>query len=370
MFLLMGFVGEKRLLILRMNRSTDDWYSIFFMHRWEMADSGIWWSISLRNMVWYRRQYSRTLSTPKHLVCTTQPPPPSSLTPLGRINWLITAKLREAALHLRHLATATEKPVTDEIAKYKSKVMQTIYGVLTLSLGAPPKPNDTFTWNFVDKEQKYRSITTTPLDYFHDNVNTVSTLLNLSLSPPGIADRFSLINDPRNPYMRLLTVSRLGNIVGGRGVLYVNVSMETIKSAVINMLKAGQPVFFGCDVGKYSEPTKGILDTALFDYELGFNVSLSLTKAQRLEAGESSMTHAMVLSGVNIVEGKPTKWRVENSWGDAKGEKGYLVMTDEWMDEFVYQAVVAPEFVGEEVRKVLTQEPIRLEIWDPMGSLA
>jgi bleomycin hydrolase len=78
----------------------------------------------------------------------------------------------------------------------------------------------------------------------------------------------------------------------------------------------------------------------------------------------------MVLSGVNIVEGKPTKWRVENSWGDAKGEKGYLVMTDEWMDEFVYQAVVAPEFVGEEVRKVLTQEPIRLEIWDPMGSLA
>ncbi|KAF8540137.1 peptidase C1B, bleomycin hydrolase [Trichophaea hybrida] len=289
----------------------------------------------------------------------------------GRINWLITAKLREAALHLRDLATTTEKPPTDEIQKYKTKVLQAIHGILVLSLGAPPKPTDTFTWSFINKDQKYHSISSSPIAFYHDNVGSLPSLLTLGLSSPhGVKDRFSLVNDPRNLYMRLLTIPRLGNIVAGRGVTYVNVPMETIKSTVINMLKSGQPVFFGCDVGKYSDPTRGILDTALFDYELGFNVSLSLTKAQRLETGESSMTHAMVLSGVNLVDGKPTRWRVENSWGADKGEKGYLVMADEWMDEFVYQAVVAPEFVGEEVRKVLLQDPIRLEIWDPMGSLA
>ncbi|KAI5795819.1 hypothetical protein FPQ18DRAFT_273352 [Pyronema domesticum] len=302
----------------------------------------------------------------------------------GRINWLITAKLREAALHLRQLANAKEKVSSDLIYRYKAKVMQEIYGVLVLSLGAPPKPNDTFTWIFVDKDQKHQTITTTPLEFYHANVGAVSNLATLSqplhipaltnLAPAGgrggVKNRFSLVNDPRNPYMRLLTVERLGNIYGGKGVEYVNVDMETIKAAAISMIKAGQPIFFGCDVGKYSDPQKGILDTAQFDYELGFNITLNLTKAQRLETGESSMTHAMVLSGVNLVDDKPTKWRVENSWGDANGDKGYLVMSDAWFDEFVYQIVVSPDFVDEEVVKVLDQDPITLPIWDPMGSLA
>ena len=302
----------------------------------------------------------------------------------ARINWLITARLREAALHIRSLIGTLEKVPSDEVAKYKSRVMQDIYGVLALSLGVPPKPDDTFAWDFVDKDQKYHSITTTPLAYYRDNIGTAPSLLGLStplgissplgLSPAGgqggVSDRFSLVNDPRNPYLRLLTVERLGNVHGGRGVVYVNVDMPTMKAAIIAAIKAQQPVFFGCDVGKCSDSSKGILDPALFDYELGFNISLSLTKAQRLESGESSMTHAMVISGVNLVDGAPTKWRVENSWGDASGEKGYLVMTDAWMDEFVYQAVVSPEFVNDEVKDVLKQNPIKLKLWDPMGSLA
>jgi bleomycin hydrolase len=146
--------------------------------------------------------------------------------------------------------------------------------------------------------------------------------------------------------------------------------MRTIKDACIAMLKRGIPVFFGSDVGKYSDSTKGIMDTSLFEYELGFNIKLGMSKAERLQTGESQMTHAMVLTAVHVVDGKPVRWRVENSWSDRVGDKGYFVMSDAWMDEFVYQAVVDPSVVSSTVKKVLEQKPKMLELWDPMGALA
>jgi len=281
----------------------------------------------------------------------------------SRINWLVTAKLREAALSLRSLADASTSDKSSDLYKYKSKVMQEIYGALVLAFGAPPKPEDTFTWSYTDKDGKYQSLSTTPLDFYKSNIGVAS-------EKGGVSERFSLVNDPRNEYMRLLTVDRLLNVAGGRGVRYVNVDMTTMKNAIIAMIKDQRPVFFGCDVGKFSDRTAGIMDTELFDYELGFNISLKASKAQRLSTHESAMTHAMVLSGVHIVDGKPVKWRVENSWGEAVGEKGYFVMTDRWMDEYCYQAVVDPSFVSKEVLAVLKQDPVVLPLWDPMGALA
>lgn len=181
---------------------------------------------------------------------------------------------------------------------------------------------------------------------------------------------FSLVNDPRHDYMKLMTVDRLGNVWKGRPITYVNVSMEVMKEACIAQIKAGVPIFFGSDVGKSSDSARGIMDVALIDYEAGFNVTLGMTKAERLQTGESQMTHAMVLTAVHVVDGKSVRWRIENSWSEAAGDKGYFVMSDKWMDEFVYQAVVDPSFVSAEVRKVLDTEPIKLPVWDPMGALA
>lgn len=112
------------------------------------------------------------------------------------------------------------------------------------------------------------------------------------------------------------------------------VPMSTIKTAAIKMLQAGLPIFFGSDVGKFSSSASGIMDTSLIDYELGFNVRLGLSKAQRLMTGESAMTHAMVLTAVHLENGKSVRWRVQNSWGTGAGSEGWFVMGDEWMDEF------------------------------------
>jgi len=83
------------------------------------------------------------------------------------------------------------------------------------------------------------------------------------------------------------------------------------------------------------------------------------------------MTHAMVLTGVDLVDGQPTKWKVENSWGEKVGTKGYFVMSDAWMDEYCYQVVVNKQFLPDDLKQIQeTEEPTVLAPWDPMGALA
>lgn len=275
------------------------------------------------------------------------------------MNTLITTKLREDALELRHLASKSEDP-RSTLGSVKDKMMREIHLILTLLLGPPPNPEKEMTWEHYDKDDKFSSVTATPLQFAGELSSKASLEANRGAD---VHELFSLVNDPRNSYGDLLSVSRLGNIVGMRGVRYVNVDMETMKDACIAMLKAELPIFFGSDVGKFSDSKSGIMDTKLIDYELGFNVRLGLTKAQRLMSSESAMTHAMVLTAVHVVEGKPIRWRVQNSWGDTAGTKGWFVMSDAWMDQFVYQAVVDPKFVSKEVADVLKKEPKMLPLW-------
>lgn len=136
-------------------------------------------------------------------------------------------------------------------------------------------------------------------------------------------------------------------------------------------MKDGEPVWFGCDVGKRSTRESGVMDTKIFALEDLFQTDFPMTKAQRLDYGQSLMTHAMVFQGVNIDENvQPNRWRVENSWGPDAGRDGYYTMTDRWFDEYTYQIVVNRKYLPKEVLEAYEQEPIVLKPWDPMGSLA
>ena len=136
-------------------------------------------------------------------------------------------------------------------------------------------------------------------------------------------------------------------------------------------MKDGEPVWFGCDVGKRSTRESGVMDTKIFALEDLFQTDFPMTKAQRLDYGQSLMTHAMVFQGVNIDEnGQPNRWRVENSWGPDAGRDGYYTMTDRWFDEYTYQIVVNRKYLPKGVLEAYEQEPIVLKPWDPMGSLA
>lgn len=277
----------------------------------------------------------------------------------ARMNWVVTAKLREFALELRELSKTAGK---EELAKVKASQMREIYQTLCIALGTPPKNDDKLTWNYYDKDNKFHSWSGTPLEFYEQFGK------RKNMDPK---DSFSLINDPRNEYGKHYTVKRLGNVWNGPRVRYVNAPIEVVEDAVIAGIKANTPLFFGCDVGKFSESKDGIMDTRLYDLGAAFGYELKMDKAQRLITGESSATHAMVITAVHVGEdGRPIKYKVENSWSKDRGEDGWFMMTAEWFREFVYQVVVPRSIVDKKWVKVLDQKPIELEPWDPMGALA
>ncbi len=269
----------------------------------------------------------------------------------------MTKKLREFACVLRE-GHAAGKSI-EALRAEKDAMMQTIYDILCVSLGTPPQ---TFTFEIQNKKKEFiRDENLTGQDFFQKYVGW------------DMDDYVSLINAPTadKPYHKTYTVKMLGNIVEGRPVKYLNLPIEDLKAAAIAQMKDGKPVWFGCDVGQDSIRDGGIMDLEAVRVDELFGTTFGMDKAQRLDYGDSLMTHAMVFQGVNLDEdGKPTRWRVENSWGKEPGEDGYYVMSDEWFSEYTYQIVVNKKYLTDAQKQELEQPPIALEPWDPMGSLA
>ena len=275
----------------------------------------------------------------------------------GEMCSALTTKLREDACRLRSAYGNGAK--REELAAQKEEMLGEIYRILCICLGEPPK---TFDFEVEDKDGKFiRECGLTPKAFYEKYVG-----LNLN-------DYISIINAPTadKPYHRSYSVKFLGSVKEGRPVRYLNLEIEELKKAAIAQMKDGVPVWFGCDVGKCSTREGGVMDPKVFKLEELLGVKFGMDKAERLDYGESLMTHAMVFQGVNLDdEGRPNRWRVENSWGEEAGEKGYYVMSDDWFDEYMYQVVVNKKYLSEELVKEYESEPILLEPWDPMGSLA
>lgn len=279
-----------------------------------------------------------------------------------RMNDILNHKMREYCLRLRNMVSSG--CTKEEISVAVDTMIEEVYRVVSICVGSPP---ETFTWEFRDKEKTYHKIgPMTPQDFYREHIKPLY----------NVEDKICLVNDPRpqNPFGKLFTVQFLGNMVEGRKTLYNNQSIEVLKKLAAASIKDGEAVWFGCDVGKHFQGKLGINDMNIFDHDLVFGLSVkNINKAERLIFGDSMMTHAMALTAVtekNDQEGEYEKWRVENSWGDDRGSKGYLIMTDEWFSEYVYEVVVDKKHVPEEVMEVLKQDPVVLPAWDPMGALA
>ena len=272
----------------------------------------------------------------------------------------LTRYLRGAAKRLRESHEAGVG--TDDLRAMKKEMMGEVTSLLITCLGEPPVQFDV---RLRDKDDELvLSGTYTPQEFF-DKV----------VSMP-VDDYVSVISAPTvdKPFGHTYTVDRLGNVVEAGGVRYLNLPVERLKELAVAQLQDGLPVWFGCDVAQSFIRDEGIMDTASLDVDglFGFPVEGCLDRAERLDYGESLMTHAMVLEGVNLdAAGKPTLWKVENSWGDKRAKDGFDSITDAWFDQYVYQVVVDKRFLSDSERKTYeTEEPTVLAPWDPMGSLA
>ena len=272
------------------------------------------------------------------------------------INKQLNLKLRKDAVELRELVAANKSDA--DIQKAKEKMLNEIYRMLAYTFGEPPA---SFDFEYRDTDNNYHRIENiTPQEFFKKYVGW------------NLDDYVSIINAPTadKPFNHMYTVEMLGNVLGGRQVRHLNLDMQTFRKVAIEQLKHGESVWFGSDVGQESDRKKGIMDTNLYHQDELFDVDFSMSKAERLDYGESMMTHAMVLTGVDLVDDQPTKWKVENSWGDKVGEKGFFVMSDDWMEEFCYQIVVNKKYLPKDLQEILKEEPTMLAPWDPMGALA
>ena len=273
------------------------------------------------------------------------------------LNTYLNKLLRQDAQILRDLIHSGAD--SEAVASKKQALLQEIFNFLAMSLGLPPRE---FDFSYRDKDNQFHSESgLTPQSFYKKYVDL------------QLDDYVSIINAPTTdkPYGNSYTVDMLGNVVGSRPVRYLNVPMDRLKELAIAQMKAGETVWFGSDVGQVSNRKAGILATDVYDFEAGMDIHLTQDKAGRLDYAESLMTHAMVLTGVDLDEaGQSRKWKVENSWGDKVGTDGYFVASDAWMDEYTYQIVVRKEFLTADELAAYEAEPIVLAPWDPMGALA
>ncbi|HFR3629421.1 TPA: aminopeptidase C [Streptococcus suis] len=273
------------------------------------------------------------------------------------LNQYLNKLLRQDAQILRDLLAKGASP--EEVQTQKENLLQEIFNFLAVNLGLPPR---SFDFAYRDKDNVYhRDTNVTPQAFYEKYVG-------LKLS-----DYVSIINAPTTdkPYNKSYTVELLGNVVGAPAVRYLNVEMNRFKELAIAQLKAGESVWFGSDVGQSSNRQTGIMATNTYDFSSGLGIHFHQDKAGRLDYSESLMTHAMVLTGVDLDNNEqPLKWKVENSWGDKVGDKGYFVASDSWMDEYTYQIVVRKEFLTQEELAAYQAQPQVLAPWDPMGALA
>ena len=262
---------------------------------------------------------------------------------------LLKLKLREFGLELR--AAAKARPA--ELQEMKVRQLSEIYRMLALCLGEPVKE---FEWTRCDRDNNIVSRATyTPMGFYQEFIGE------------DLENNYVMImNDPTREYGKVYEIDYDRHVYDGHNWLYINLPVERIKEMAISSIKDNVAMYFSCDVGKFYNSKKGTLDIANFDYASLMGVTFGMDKKQRVQTHASGSSHAMTLIAVDIVDGEPVKWMVENSWGPASGYKGCLIMTDEWFDEYMFRLVVEKKYVPEDVLKMLDQEPVMLPAWDPM----
>ena len=270
------------------------------------------------------------------------------------MNSILKDILRSSASEIRGILDSggSEK----EARLHKESRMEDIWRVLCIHLGTPP---ESFDWQWRDKDKEFhRRGEMTPQEFADEFVDV------------DWEEYVCIVNDPRNEYYQTYTVDYLQNVAGGPPVVYLNVPSDEMKSITQEILENGMPVWMGCDVGKQMDRKRGLWDANLFETNELYGVDYGMSKADRLRYGQTMMTHAMLFTGVDVYDGKPRRWRVENSWGDDSGQKGFYTMNDNWYDEHMFEIASPKKYLTEKMVKGLETVPIVLEAWDPMGSLA
>ena len=270
----------------------------------------------------------------------------------SRISELIKLKLREDGLRLRQMAN--NKGTTEaQLQAAKMEMLETIYRMLAYAFGEPPTE---FTWTQHNSKgeivgtEKY-----TPMSFFNKFVNE------------DFSTYYMVMNDPTREYYKVYEIAYDRHVYDGQNWKFLNLPMPEISKMAIASIKDSTMMYFSCDVAKFLDRDKGYMDINNYDYGSLFGTTFGMDKKERISTFASGSSHAMTLCGVDLdANGNPTKWMVENSWGSSRGHNGFLIMTDEWFNEYMFRLVVEAKYIPAATLKLFDQKPILLPAWDPL----
>lgn len=271
------------------------------------------------------------------------------------INEIVNQKLRQFVKELRDMYKDGKS--IEEIQECKESMLVDIYNIICHFLGEPPKTFDFEYWDLDGVFHRDKDIT--PLEFYH------------KYSKVKPIDYISIINFPTKdkPFGSTYSLKYLGSVVDDEPIKYLNLDIDVLRQLAIAQIKDGEQVVFGCDVGKMSHRALGILDTNLYNYETVLNTTFNMSKEDRLMYRGTNLTHVMTFTGVNIVDEKPNRWKIQNSWGEQEGKNGFYIMSDEWFDEYVFKVIINKKHVNSEILEQYEKDPIILSPWDQVGPL-
>lgn len=272
----------------------------------------------------------------------------------SKVASLLKSKLREYGLQLRDMVAKGKSKA--DIKAEKTKMLSTVYRMLSLTMGEPPSE---FTYAFKNKQGR---TVTEPKKY-----NPVTFAAEILGDKPVYGSFIMVMNDPRREYYKTYEVEYDRHTYDGTNWKYLNLPMEDIAKLAIASLKDGRKMYSSYDVGKFLDRKRGYCDVENFDYGTLFGTTFGMDKAQRIMTYDSGSTHAMTLTAVDLdADGKPVMWKVENSWGPDYGQKGCLIMTNEWFNEYMFRLVVDKKYVPADMLKQYEQEPVMVMPEDPL----
>lgn len=271
----------------------------------------------------------------------------------SRMARLLSSKLREYGLELRKMVADGKS--AKAIKSRKTEMLGMVYHILTLTIGEPVKE---FSYAFTDKNGKAvgDAKTYTPKSFY-----------DATVGGPINGTFIMAMNDPRRPYYKTYEVEYDRHTYDGHNWKYINLPMEDIAQMAIASLKDGRKLYTSYDVGKQLDRKRGFLDIDNYDYGTLLGTDFPMTKAERIMTFDSGSTHAMTLAAVDLdAAGQPKKWKVENSWGADYGQKGCLIMTNRWFNEYTFRLVVNKQYVPENILKAEQQKPVMVMPEDPL----
>lgn len=262
------------------------------------------------------------------------------------LNHTLTVRLKMAAMEIR---TA---PDMDTIQAVKLTALKDVYRILAINFGKPPR---TFTWRFRDKDKNVTQFRQwTPVEFYRDAIGE------------PLDEYVTLMSIPNRAFGKLYQIDLDKPMADRTTITFPNIPLDTLKHLALTMLQDETPVWFACDVGSEFLRDEGLLAADIRDLESLYGIPFTMNRTELFETNSVGPTHAMVFTGVDFIDGQPSKWLVENSWSASAGKNGYLHMTDDWFNRYVMVIIAKKKYLPADILAILEQEPVVLPPWDPM----